>query len=138
MARYRGLLTRTLLLACLIVPFLLFPFFKGRVWRILTPVMLAGGLTLALMGYLGIPIQLLSILALLLTLGMGVDYAIFLQARQNHAHTLLATTLAAALTLLSFGLLAASSTPALHALGLTATLGVTLSWLLTPVFLERE
>jgi predicted exporter len=137
MARYRELLSRTLLLACLIVPFLLYPFFKGRVWRILTPVMLAGGLTLALMGYLGIPIQLLSILALLLTLGMGVDYAIFLQARQNHAHTLLATTLAASLPLLSFGLLAASSTPALHALGLTATLGVTLSWLLTPVFLER-
>jgi predicted exporter len=46
---------------------------------------------------------------------------------------LLATTLAALLTLLSFGLLAFSRTPALHALGLTATLGVTLSWLLTPM-----
>jgi hypothetical protein len=67
---------------------------------------------------------------ILLTLGMGVDYALFLQARQTHAHTLLATTLAA---LLSFGLLAFSRTPALHALGLTATLGVTLSWLLTPM-----
>ncbi|MDR1063799.1 MAG: hypothetical protein LBL48_07700 [Azoarcus sp.] len=138
MARYRELLTKTLLLACLLVPFLLYPFFKGRVWRIVAPVLAAGGITLAIMGYLDVPLQLLSILALLLTLGMGIDYAIFLQARQTHAHTLLATTLAASLTLLSFGLLALSGTPALHALGLTVTLGVALSWLLTPVFLRKD
>jgi predicted exporter len=134
MQRYRLLLTQTLLAACLIAPLLLYAFFRRAVWRIITPVLIAGVATLAIMGYLGIPVQLLSILALLLTLGMGIDYAIFLQARQTHAHTLLATTLAASLTLLSFGLLALSSTPALQALGLTATLGVTLSWLLTPVF----
>jgi predicted exporter len=138
MARYRGLLLQTLLLACLIVPFMLYPFFKCRVWRIVAPVLIAGCATLSILGYLGIPVQLLGILALLLTLGMGIDYAIFLQARQTHAHTLLATTLAASLTLLSFGLLALSGTPALHILGLTATLGVTLSWLLTPVFLQRN
>jgi predicted exporter len=138
MARYRGLLLQTLLLACLIVPVMLYPFFKGSVWRIVVPVLIAGSATLAILGYLGIPVQLLGILALLLTLGMGIDYAIFLQARQTHAHTLLATTLAASLTLLSFGLLALSGTPALHILGLTATLGVTLSWLLTPVFLQRS
>ncbi|MDR3212890.1 MAG: hypothetical protein LBT71_03065 [Azoarcus sp.] len=138
MARYRELLTQTLLFACLAVPFLLYPFFGRRVWRIVVPVLIAGGATLAVMGYLGIPLQLLSILALLLTLGMGIDYAIFLQARQTHAHTLLATTLAASLTLLSFGLLALSGTPALHALGLTVTLGVALSWLLTPVFMQKN
>jgi len=138
MARYRGLLVKTLLAACIAVPLLLFPFFGSRVWRIVTPVLAAGALTLACMGYAGIPLQMLSILALLLTLGMGVDYAIFLQARQTHAHTLLATTLATSLTLLSFGLLALSRTPALHALGTTVTLGVLLSWLLTPVFLRRN
>jgi predicted exporter len=134
MARYRVLLTRTLLVACLAVPLLLYPFFKSRVWRIVAPVLAAGAATLAFIGYMGIPLQMLGILALLLTLGMGVDYAIFLQARQTHGHTLLATTLAASLTLLSFGLLAASSTPALHALGLIVTVGVMLSWLLTPFF----
>ncbi|MDR1425082.1 MAG: hypothetical protein LBI92_10845 [Azoarcus sp.] len=138
MARYRGLLVKTLLAACLAVPLLLFPFFRSRVWRIVMPVLAAGALTLAFMGCAGIPLQMLSILALLLTLGMGVDYAIFLQARQMHAHTLLATTLAASLTLLSFGLLALSRTPALHALGTTVTLGVLLSWLLTPIFLRRN
>ncbi|MDR3299091.1 MAG: MMPL family transporter [Candidatus Accumulibacter sp.] len=136
MQRYRHLLTETLLAACLIAPLLLSLFFRRAVWRIVTPVLLAGLATLAVMGYLHLPVQLLSILALLLTLGMGVDYAIFLQARQAHAHTLLATTLAAALTLLSFGLLALSSTPALRALGLTAALGVAFSWLLTPVFVQ--
>ena len=138
MARYRGLLVKTLLAACVVVPLLLFPFFGSRVWRIVTPVLAAGVLTLAFMGHAGIPLQMLSILALLLTLGMGVDYAIFLQARRMHAHTLLATTLAASLTLLSFGLLALSRTPALRALGTTVTLGVLLSWLLTPVFLRRN
>jgi predicted exporter len=138
MARYRDLLTKTLLAACLAVPLLLFPFFRFDVWRILAPVLAAGALTLAAMGYAGIPLQMLSVLALMLVLGMGVDYAIFLQARQTHAHTLLATTLAASLTLLSFGLLALSRTPALHALGLVVTLGVMLSWLLTPVFLQRN
>ncbi|MDR3323326.1 MAG: hypothetical protein LBS89_03885, partial [Zoogloeaceae bacterium] len=134
MQSYRHLLTKTLLAACLLAPLLLYVFFRKAVWRIITPVLVAGLATLAIMGYLHIPVQLLSILALLLTIGMGVDYAIFLQARQTHAHTLLATTLAAALTLLSFGLLALSTTPALRALGLTATLGVTFSWLLTPMF----
>jgi predicted exporter len=133
MARYRHLLSAVLGIACLVTPCLLFLFFRGAVWRIMLPVVTAGGMTLAIMGYLGIPIQLLSLLALLLTLGMGVDYALFLQARASHAHTLLATTLAASLTLLSFGMLALSGTPALRALGLTTTLGVTLSWLLTPI-----
>jgi predicted exporter len=138
MQRYRHLLSRTLLIVCLVAPLLLYPFFRRDVWRIVLPVLLAGSATLAIMGYLGLPVQMLTILALLLTLGMGVDYAIFLSARQTHAHTLLATTLAASLTLLSFGLLSFSGTPALHALGLTATLGVTLSWFLTPVFRQRQ
>jgi predicted exporter len=138
MARYRGRLGKTLLAASLAAPLLLFPFFGRGVWRIVAPVFSAGALALAFMGYAGIPLQMLSILALLLTLGMGVDYAIFLQARQAHAHTLLATTLAASLTLLSFGLLSLSRTPALRALGLTVTLGVTFSWLLTPVFLRKN
>ncbi|MDR0564483.1 MAG: hypothetical protein LBG78_06055, partial [Azoarcus sp.] len=38
MARYRSLLTITLLIACLIVPVLLAPFFKKRVWRVIAPV----------------------------------------------------------------------------------------------------
>ncbi|MDR2365004.1 MAG: MMPL family transporter [Zoogloeaceae bacterium] len=134
MQRYRHLLLQTLFAACLLLPLLLYPFFRRDVWRLLVPVLLAGLATLAVMGYLDIPVQMLSLLALLLTLGMGVDYAIFLAARQSHAHTLLATTLAASLTLLSFGLLAFSATPALRALGVTTTLGVTLSWLFTPVF----
>lgn len=44
-------------------------------------------------------------------------------------------TLAAASTLLSFGLLALSGTPALQAFGLTLAVGVFLAWLLTPFFL---
>ncbi|MDR2625066.1 MAG: MMPL family transporter [Zoogloeaceae bacterium] len=140
MQRYRHLLTQTLLAACLITPLLLARFFtratgqKKILWRVMTPVFLAGLLTLALLGILAIPVQMLTLLALLLTLGMGVDYAIFLQTQSRAPHTLLGTTLAALLTLLSFGLLALSATPALSAFGLTATLGVGFSWLFTPMF----
>ncbi|MDR0528775.1 MAG: MMPL family transporter [Zoogloeaceae bacterium] len=137
MQRYRYLLTKILALVCFLVPLALALFFRRQVWRVIMPVFLSGLFTLALMGYLALPVQMLSLLALFLTLGMGVDYAVFLQAQQKEAHTLLATTLAALLTLLSFGLLALSGTPALATLGLTATLGISFSWMLTPCFCRQ-
>ena len=82
--------------------------------------------------------QLLTVLTLLLVLGMGVDYAIFFQARHSDNRAFVAITVAASLTILSFGLLAFSSTPALHALGLATTLGIGLTWLLTPLFRPKD
>ena len=46
----------------------------------------------------------------------------------------LAVAIAGISTLLSFGLLALSSTPALHAFGLCMLIGETSIWLLTPLF----
>ena len=57
--------------------------------------------------------------------------------RVAHSNAYFESTLpaAAASTLLSFGLLALSATPALHAFGLTLLFGVFLAWLLTPLFM---
>lgn len=103
------------------------------------PALLAGVSTLAFFAVLGIPINLLHLLGLLLVLSIGVDYAIFLAesgARGPEAAvTLLSLVLECASTVLAFGLLAASSFPALRALGATTSVGVLLSLVLAPTLL---
>ncbi|MFC4160466.1 MMPL family transporter [Chitinimonas lacunae] len=111
--------------------------FHRRAWRALLPTVLGSLLTLALFGWLGLPLQLFSVLALLLLLGMGVDYGIFLLEHPGDGSAWLAVALAGVSTLLSFGLLALSSTPALRAFGLTMLVGEILIWLLTPCFRPR-
>jgi predicted exporter len=78
-------------------------------------------------------VQLLTLVSLLLLLGMGVDYGIFLAERPDDGHMFVAICLSAASTLLSFGLLAFSGTPALRAFGVATLLGVVFVWLIAPV-----
>ena len=81
------------------------------------------------------PLSLFHVLALWLLLAMGVDYGIFLlehEAEQGEAW--LAVGLGAVSTLLSFGLLAISSTQAIHAFGVTLGAGITIVWLMSPLF----
>lgn len=88
-------------------------------------------LTLATLGAFGIPANLFTVLALLLVLGLGVDYSVFLhEGDASRPTTLLAITLAGLVTLLAFGLLAGSSTPFIRSLGLGVLLGVAYTWLL--------
>jgi len=91
----------------------------------------------ALLALLNQPLQLFHVLPLLILLGLGVDYGIFMleQPEAQLTAPFLSITLAAASTLLSFGLLALSGTPALRAFGLTLLIGVSLAWLLTPLFM---
>nr|WP_295777209.1 MMPL family transporter [Rhodoferax sp.] len=137
MARYRYRMAGVIAVSYLLVFFALSWRFGRRAWRALLPTTLASGLTLALLALLGQPLQLFNVLALLLILGMGVDYGIFLleQPGRDVFRPFLSVTLAAASTLLAFGLLALSATPALRAFGLTMLFGIGLSWAMTPVFL---
>lgn len=137
MSRYRVLMAWVIVLSYVLVFAALTLRFGRRAWRALAPTLLASLLALAVLALLGQPLQLFNILALLLILGMGVDYGIFLLENpgKNETQPFLSVTLAAASTLLAFGLLALSSTPALHAFGLTMLLGIGLSWLFTPAFM---
>jgi len=67
---------------------------------------------------------------------MGVDYGVFLAESRDDpgglAATLLSVLVACLSTVLAFGLLAMSASPALRALGLTVGLGVLLSLVLAP------
>ncbi len=140
MARYRYRMGGVIAASyCLVFAALAWRFGR-RAWRALLPTTLASGLTLSLLALMGQPLQLFNVLALLLILGMGVDYGIFMleQPDRDAIRPFLSVTLAAASTLLAFGLLALSATPALRAFGLTMLFGIGLSWLLTPLFLPSS
>jgi predicted exporter len=113
------------------------------------PVTLALGAALAGFGYAGAPLNLFNWLALMLVLGVGSNYAVFLRegctregARPNAkpdarlGAVWAGVLLSAATTLLSFGTLALSSMPALASFGLTLALGIAASVLLAPMGLN--
>jgi predicted exporter len=108
--------------------------YRAQAWRALVPTILATALTLAALALLGEPLQLFTVLALLILLGMGIDYGIFLLEHPDDGASWLAVCLGAASTLLAFGLLALSATPALHVFGLTLLLGIGSVWALSPFF----
>ena len=102
----------------------------------LAPTALASIVTLALLGSVGAGLQLFHVLALMLLLGIGVDYGIFLQEHSGgqDAVAWLSVALSAMNTLLSFGLLSLSKTPALQAFGLTMLIGTVTVCLAVPYF----
>jgi len=89
--------------------------------------------SLGLLGWLGMSLNLFATLALFLVLGIGIDYAIFLhEGREQPRAPLLAITLSALTTVLSFGLLAFSATPFLAIFGLVVLTGIFTAWLVAP------
>ena len=122
----------------------LFARYKGRqAVVILAPTILAIALTFGIFGYLHKPLSLFNIMALMLVIGVGVNYAIFLReglckGGTHAAASLAGVLLSAGTTLLSFGLLAFSSMPALASFGLTLLIGVGIAVLLAPIVLTFE
>jgi predicted exporter len=100
----------------------------------MAPPLLAAIASLGLLGLLGQPISLFNIMALLLVLGIGVDYALFFRETGVASDTtMLAIALSAITTILAFGLLAFSATAAIHAFGLTVMIGISVAFLLSPI-----
>ncbi|HSV34490.1 MAG TPA: hypothetical protein VLI46_02975 [Ramlibacter sp.] len=132
LGRYRTAMTWLLLAGYLAVLGALVWRYGGHAWRAWLPTAIASALTVAALGWLGQPFQLFNVLALVLLLGIGVDYGIFLMEHPGDGRAWLAVVLGAASTWLAFGLLALSSTPALRAFGLTLMLGIALVWALSP------
>lgn len=130
LARYRH--TMTWLLAaiyCIAALVLTLRFGWRDVPRMLLPSVLATLTTLGLFGWLGVPFNLFTLLALWLVLGLGIDYGIFLRHGRDHRPTaILSVTLSACTTLIAFGLLAFSQTPFIRSIGSTLLVAITLSW----------
>jgi predicted exporter len=107
------------------------------------PVLLAVGVTLAVFGYAQVPLNLFNWLALMLVLGVGANYAVFLREGCLRADADLGAVwtgvlLSAATTLLSFGMLGMSAMPALKSFGATLALGIAVSVLLAPIGMPSE
>lgn len=134
LGHYREMMTGLALLGYLAVAMALQWRFGRRAWRALLPTALAALLSVALLGWIGEPFQLFSVLAQLLLLGIGVDYGIFLFEHREDPASWLAINVGAASTLLAFGLLSLSTTPALRSFGLSLLFGIALVWMLSPCF----
>lgn len=137
MGHYR-LLTLKLLALALGIALLLFSLnfgFKKAAVVVAVPA-LAALLTLATLGLTGSPLSLFHALALILVFGIGIDYSLFFASAQNHGKAvMMAVFMSACSTLLAFGLLAFSQTQAIHYFGLTLSLGIGFTFLLSPLIL---
>ncbi len=111
--------------------------------RVTLPVVFAIGLTFSAYGYAGIPLNLFHWLALMLVLGVGANYAVFLREGCLRGHTEIGAVwtgvvLSAATTLLTFGLLGSSAMPVLRSFGMTLACGIIIAVALAPLGMPRS
>jgi predicted exporter len=129
-----------LLVAALLIGFILIIYLYQGIRASLAvalPVVLSILTSIGIFGIFGIGFSMFHTMGLLLVLCIGIDYALFLYWRKpgEKEFLLLGNTLAAITTLLSFGLLALSSTAAIHSFGMTVFVGIVLNFLITTLFL---
>lgn len=103
----------------------------GLVARVLGSVLAAMLVTAAVLTAEGVRLSLIHLIALQLVAGVGLDYALFFARRQldaeERARTLRTLVTCNAMTLLTFGLLAACETPLLRDIGVTVACGAVLA-----------
>lgn len=107
-------------------------------WRVLLPSLIACACGLATAVAMGTTLNLFNLLGLVLILGIGIDYTLFFAEKARSVSTLLAITLSAITTVLSFGLLSLSQTHAIHSFGITVLSGIFVAWLLSPIAIKTE
>ncbi|MBN2804960.1 MAG: hypothetical protein JXR91_17825 [Deltaproteobacteria bacterium] len=114
--------------------FLIFRYgFKQGILTI-TPPLAAAVTILGGMGYLGIHANIFTFFALMMVLAIGIDYTLFFtESSNNHDAVSFAIFLSAITTLLSFGLLAVSSTAAISHIGFVMLFGIVIVTFLSPI-----
>lgn len=106
--------------------------------KIVRAPILAGLFVASVFGYLGLNFNFFAIVGVILTLGIGIDYALFFKegGRKNQT-TALAIMLSTVTTLISFGSLAFSAFIPVSTFGLAVLLGILCCFLLSPLSAER-
>jgi len=100
----------------------------------LVPSVLSLGCGLATLTLSGHAVNLFSLLALVLVLGIGINYTLFFSnPRGTPLTSLLAITLAMLTTLLTLGMLVFSSTQAISSFGIVLVSGIFTAFLLSPL-----
>jgi len=135
MRDYRHGAIKIILLASLaIIALLLFVYKQPkRILWIAFTVMTALSVTIATVTTLHAGLTIIHLVALILVLGLGLDYALFFSRTETYTEqraTRHAVVACAATTTLTFGILAGSSIPVLKFIGLTVAVGSAASFLL--------
>ena len=134
-ALYRSLLTGLLGVALAVIAcgaMLRLGWRKGLVALVPSVLSLAGGL--AALAMTGHPVNLFSLLALVLVLGIGINYTLFFSnPRGTPLTSMLAITLAMMTTLLTLGMLVFSTTQAISSFGIVLVSGIFTAFLLAPL-----
>lgn len=134
--KYRERATALLALSALVI-FLMLAVRYGmrRTSRIIAPSLLAVAATPFIAATTGAAFTFFDVIALVLVLSVGTDYAVFYAETdaRRRSTTLFAIAISACTTIMSFGFLALSNAMAVHNFGLTMLIGVSLSFAFTPM-----
>ncbi len=134
-ALYRALLTGLLCVALAVIAcgaVVRLGWRKGLVALVPSVLSLGGGL--AALAMAGHPVNLFSLLALVLVLGIGINYTLFFSnPRGTPLTSMLAITLAMMTTLLTLGMLVFSTTQAISSFGIVLVSGIFTAFLLAPL-----
>ena len=113
-----------------------------RALRVALPAGAALVLTVTVLVASGERLSVFHLVALLLVLGIGLNYALFFERvaadANERARTRLALAVCSTSTVVTFGFLALSSTPVLHAIGSTVALGAVLALSLSALWARRN
>ncbi|MFN8391107.1 MAG: MMPL family transporter [Bdellovibrionota bacterium] len=139
LAEHRVLGTETIVLFYLLVLVVLIHRYGIRAGvTAFLPAVLAGAICIAGCGLSNQPVNLFSVLAILIVLGLGIDFAVFLLEGEHEIEaTMFAVLLSALSTLLSLALLALCSAPVLRSFGQSMFLGTGAAMVFAPVVLYR-
>ena len=134
-ALYRTLLTGLLFAALAVIAcgaMLRLGWRKGLISLVPSALSLSCGL--AALAATGHPVNLFSLLALVLVLGIGINYTLFFSnPRGTPLTSMLAITLAMMTTLLTLGMLVFSATQAISSFGIVLVSGIFTAFLLAPL-----
>ncbi len=110
--------------------------------RVIVPVILALAIAVAGLALSGEKLSLFHVVALLLVIGIGLNYSLFFNRPEPIAavrrRTALALAVCSLTTIAAFGALALSATPVLRAIGLTVSAGAIASLILSALFARAD
>ena len=110
-----------------------------RAAGIIVPCILSVACGIASLGWAGLPVNIFSLFALVLVLGIGIDYSLFFGNFQKEADsTLFAVFTAMVTTMISLGILVFSGTAAISNFGLVLAAGVFTAFLASPLILRLD
>lgn len=111
------------------------------VWQVVLPVALALLISAAILQLAGQRLTVFHLIAMLLVMGIGLNYSLFFDRPEKNAllrrRMLFALFVTCATTLFAFVTLAFSSNPVLHAIGLTVSVGAAMAFLTSAALARR-